>query len=735
MNRAYSILEVKSVDDEQRVITGIATTPSPDRLGDIVQTSGIKFKNPMPLLWQHRSDKPVGQVKFDKPTEDGITFTARMPTLDQPGPLKDRIDEAWQSIKLGLVRAVSIGFRPIKYAFMDNGGVDFQESEVLELSLVTIPANADAKIQTFKNNPISVIKSIDAPFLKAAGIISDHPIKQRKDMGEMEMPYPASDENQNDFMSRCVDHMLNCSEMTKAEANGHCAINWDNRNAQMKNVAAVAASGNTVGAIKNPPASGKISNKVVSARKEGKMTKKTIVEQIASFEASRQAKNAEMDAIMDVAAEKNETLDAEQQEKYDNLESEVKAIDNHLVRLRAHEERNKAAAIDIKDVSSQQQAADVRGNTQSVARVVMGKKNLIPGLAFTRYVKASAIAKGQRLEALDIVRRNEQWMAETPEVELALRTAVSEMNTTTGLNALVNYQVLVGEFIEFLRPLTIIGRIPGLRRVPFNVKIGRQTGGATVNWVGQGAPKPLTADTFDNITLDLAKIAGIIVLTDELVRLATPAADALVRDDLAAAIVQFMDNAFVDPTKAAVTGVSPASIINGITPITATGTTGAALRADLKTLINTFLATNLQITSAVFLMTQQTAMAISLMTNSLGVLEFPNISMTGGTLLGIPVVTSENIPATGGSPSDGYPIILLNASDILLADDGSVTIDASREASLQMDTAPDSPATASTTFVSMFQQNMTAIRAERFINWAKRRSQAAQFIQNAKYFE
>jgi hypothetical protein len=80
------------------------------------------------------------------------------------------------------------------------------------------------------------------------------------------------------------------------------------------------------------------------------MTKKTITEQIASFEATRQAKSAEMDSIMEVSAEKGETLDAEQTEKYDGLVSEVKSIDDHLVRLRQHEKSNKAAAVVIENV-------------------------------------------------------------------------------------------------------------------------------------------------------------------------------------------------------------------------------------------------------------------------------------------------------------------------------------------------------------------------------------------------
>jgi HK97 family phage prohead protease len=99
----------------------------------------------MPLLWQHKTDKPVGMAKFDKPTAKGIDFEASLAKVDEPGTLKDRVDEAWQSVKLGLVRAVSIGFRPIEYSFIDNGGVRFVETEVMELSLVTIPANQDAR--------------------------------------------------------------------------------------------------------------------------------------------------------------------------------------------------------------------------------------------------------------------------------------------------------------------------------------------------------------------------------------------------------------------------------------------------------------------------------------------------------------------------------------------------------------------------------------------------------------
>jgi HK97 family phage major capsid protein len=123
------------------------------------------------------------------------------------------------------------------------------------------------------------------------------------------------------------------------------------------------------------------------------------------------------------------------------------------------------------------------------------------------------------------------------------------------------------------------------------------------------------------------------------------------------------------------------------------------------------------------------------MQNASGGPEFPGITPLGGSLLGFPVVVSENIPAAGGSPTDGYPITFVVASEILLADDGGVSIDISREASLQMDTSPDSPATGTTTLVSLWQHNMVAIKAERFVNWKARRSTAAAYIQGAKYAE
>lgn len=160
--RAYTVLNIKSMDEEERIIEGIATTPTPDRMNDIVESKGAVFKLPMPLLWQHNHQKPVGTVEFAEPGEKGIPFKARISKIAEEGTLRDRVEEAWQSVKHGLVRAVSIGFKPLEYVYLeDTDGIRFTKWEWYELSLVTIPANADATI--------TAIKQYDAAYRPASG--------------------------------------------------------------------------------------------------------------------------------------------------------------------------------------------------------------------------------------------------------------------------------------------------------------------------------------------------------------------------------------------------------------------------------------------------------------------------------------------------------------------------------------------------------------------------------------
>jgi len=148
--RAYGLLELKSVDDERREISGLATSIAADRMNDVVVPEGAAFKLPLPLLSQHDSTKPIGEVYEAEVSGKGIRIKARIP--------KDTgleyVETAWRQLKSRLVRGLSIGFRSLKHEPIDAerpwDGYKFLEWEWLELSAVTIPANAQATIQSIK---------------------------------------------------------------------------------------------------------------------------------------------------------------------------------------------------------------------------------------------------------------------------------------------------------------------------------------------------------------------------------------------------------------------------------------------------------------------------------------------------------------------------------------------------------------------------------------------------------
>jgi len=467
---------------------------------------------------------------------------------------------------------------------------------------------------------------------------------------------------------------------------------------------------------------------------KGNKMNKTISEQIASFEAKRAASTGRMDELMAKAAEEGRTLDEAETQEYDGLKAEVKQVDDHLTRLKAHEASIVAKATQVTAAV----AADPASASASRGGVILSvKANVEPGIKMARYAMSLLRAKGNLNDALSIIQNNKGWMDTTPELATVMKAAVAAGDTTTAGWAaeLVYLNNLASEFIEFLRPQTILGKMPNLTRVPFNVRIAGQNAGSSAFWVGQGQPVPVSKLGTMSVNLGIAKAAGLVAIDDELVRSSSPSAEMMVRNDLGKAIAQFLDVQFLDPDIAAVTNVSPASILNGVTPVAASGTDSAALRTDVQALFDGFLVANLDPSQAVWIMTPTQALALSLILNPLGQRTYPDINVMGGVLFGLPVITSMSAKLVG-SPTVGNLIALVNAPEVLMADDGQVTISASQEASIQMLDNPTNESTGgtvATSMVSMFQTSAMAIKAVRYINWTKRRATAAAWISNAAY--
>lgn len=150
-NKANMRFEIKALDEDARTIVGWASTPDEDRMGDIVVPTGAKYELPMPFLLDHDHQRAVGEVDSVEITEHGIKFKAHIKNISEPGAIKDLCDSAWALVKNGLRRAVSIGFRPLEMEALPTGGLKFSSWEWYELSAVSVPAQANARITGTKN--------------------------------------------------------------------------------------------------------------------------------------------------------------------------------------------------------------------------------------------------------------------------------------------------------------------------------------------------------------------------------------------------------------------------------------------------------------------------------------------------------------------------------------------------------------------------------------------------------
>ena len=646
LKRAYAQLTVRAATDgeDQRTFEGIATTPTTDRMGDVVDPMGARFKNPLPLLHQHNSEEPIGTVRFKKATPDGIEFVATIPKIAEPGPLQDRVNTAWGEIKAGLVRAVSIGFRILEDGIeaLANGGLHFTAIEIMELSAVTIPANAEATITNIKTFDVGVKAAPGLPVVKSLPGVSGSPPKPQ-------------------------------------------------------------------------------------ARKGAAM--RTISEQIEDFQKTIAQKDVRRNEIAEKTGERGETMDAAEAEEFDTLTAEIESSKAHLTRLRSLETSQASTATAVVRSAPDRVGEITTAALDRVEPQVRSIDRSGPGI---RMARAARIIVLSRLSMESPTELAKAAYPNDPALIQVVRAAVPGAITTdpnTGVGLIGEAGAIIADFIEYLRPKTILGKfgqngVPDLRRVPFYAALVGQSSGGQGYWVGEGKAKPLTNFDFTRKSLTPLKVANIAVLSEEIIRSANPNIEPIIRDALVAALSERLDIDFVDPAKAAVANISPASITNGVAPIASSGSDAASVRADIKAAITAYTANNNTASGGVWIMPTNLAMSLGMMVNLLGQPEFPGITRNGGDLAAFPIIPSDYVkPDT---------VVLANAPEIYLGDEGGFAVDMSREASLEMSDAPVSgiapPAPTGAPFVSLWQTNSVGLRAERTINWLKRRPEAVVLL-------
>jgi len=125
----------------------IASTPAVDRQHDRVMPLGIDLtnyqKNPI-VIFGHNYSEPwavIGRAADFAIDMGGLRIKPELREAASDSDPMHVIRALWEQ---NLLRAASIGFQPLEAKPNEHGGLDYTKVELLEISLVPVPANQEA---------------------------------------------------------------------------------------------------------------------------------------------------------------------------------------------------------------------------------------------------------------------------------------------------------------------------------------------------------------------------------------------------------------------------------------------------------------------------------------------------------------------------------------------------------------------------------------------------------------
>ena len=130
-------------------IAGMASTNSTDRVGDIIETEawtkgGLQnyLNNPV-ILFNHDYNQPIGRAVQLGTNDNGLQLKAK---------IAKSAGHVGELIKEGVLGAFSVGFRVKDAEYMtETDGYKIKDAELLEVSVVTVPANQAATFSLAKS--------------------------------------------------------------------------------------------------------------------------------------------------------------------------------------------------------------------------------------------------------------------------------------------------------------------------------------------------------------------------------------------------------------------------------------------------------------------------------------------------------------------------------------------------------------------------------------------------------
>jgi HK97 family phage major capsid protein len=439
---------------------------------------------------------------------------------------------------------------------------------------------------------------------------------------------------------------------------------------------------------------------------------------LAALKEARQTKAARMAELADLKRSESRQFNDAERSEFDGLKVEIADLDDDIAVKAVNVQNDAKTAKPVAPMAFvRKQDPDDKFKGQSETRKIIAKAMAVAALKQGNPVRPSDIAEARWGKTnpmlVQVMKANEVAGGGSGSGE-AWAELVSADNRYTG------------DFIEYLYSKTVYDRLP-LREVPANVSIKGMDGAFTGYWTGQSKAIKMSQGSGSTISLTPLKVAALTVLSNELLRDSSPSAEMIVRDGLEEALRQAIDSLFLSAT-AIDNGVAPAGILNNISAKTSDGDDIQSVYTDWKALMGDFITA--KNTEGLYVVTTPTlATSLGLMRNALGMPEFQGIDTNGGTFQGRPVLTGDNV----GSGD----FILLKPSEIWRIADQGVQVSVSQEATIEQSSAPvgetDTPVAMTEYMTSMFQEESTAFKVVRSVNFLKRRSTAVSYVGDANY--
>ena len=377
---------------------------------------------------------------------------------------------------------------------------------------------------------------------------------------------------------------------------------------------------------------------------------------IEELRRQRAGINEQVQALATIDAS-GSTLTAEQLTEFANLQQQFTDISAKIERLEAAE---RAAALVAKPVKATQQAPGI---------IVKQEPKQYTGAGMTRLVMSVAAGAG-----------NLQDAAKFASEELNDQSVSMAISTAAASGGVLIPQNLHSEVIELLSDRTIVRKL-GARPVPLpngNMTLPRVAGGATASYTGENKDAKTSETRFDDVKLTAKTLIAMVPISNALIGRAGFNVEQLVLQDILTAISVREDKAFMrdDGT--------------GDTPI------GMKARA---TQWNRLLPWEADAAINLNTVDEYLDKIILMAMDGNGNKVYPE--MAQGLLKGYPVQRTSAIPANLGTGGKETEIYFADFNDVVIAEDGNMKVDFSKEASY---------IDADGTLVSAFSRNQSLIR-------------------------